>query len=814
MMKKPSYEELEKRIRELEQSESCFRKSEKSLRTIIENIPHRDVPRDIIADETLHRYEYIISTSNDHMSFIDQDYVYLAVNEACCMAHKKERREIIGNTVADLLDGNIFEQKVKKQLDRCLDGEEIHYQDWFDFPGAGRRYMDVSYFPYTGIDGTISGIVISSHDITERMEVEQQLHIEHSRLSSILDAIPDGIYIVDQNFNIQYINSIIREEFGPVEGRKCYQYFHDRTESCPWCKNKEVFAGKSVSWKWYSSKANKHFILYDSPITNIDETISKFEIFHDISNLKKAEDELELSKQKFKTFAEFTYDWEYWIAPDNQLIYISPSCKRITGYSQEEFMSNPELLMEIIHPEDKVILIEHKHMVEESDDVFPLEFRIITKDGDERWIGHVCQPVYDSEDDFLGIRGSNRDITEYKKMHGDILKSQKLESLGILAGGIAHDFNNLLFVMLGNISLVRDDVESDGETYPFLKAAEDACIKAKELTARLITFSTGGRPVKRMISIGNLIKETTKNSLKGSKIKTEFSVDDAVGQLKIDKEQIRQVIINIVLNAKEAMDGKGKLRISYTETDISADDFSALTPGKYLRVSFEDQGRGIPEENLGKIFDPYFSTKDMGNRKGQGLGLTVCHSIIEKHGGIIGVESLPEAGSKFSIYLPTGAVDVERELPRVEKNTVAEKPSKTSCIGTGKILIMDDEENIRTFISVVLGKEGYITESCAEGKKTIEIYKKAMKSETPFDAVILDLTNKIGMGGRECMRKLLEIDPDARGIIITGYSDDPVITNYMKYGFSAFLIKPARREELIKVINDVLSEANNHELLN
>ncbi|MBU0463082.1 MAG: response regulator, partial [Proteobacteria bacterium] len=272
----------------------------------------------------------------------------------------------------------------------------------------------------------------------------------------------------------------------------------------------------------------------------------------------------------------------------------------------------------------------------------------------------------------------------------------------------------------------------------------------------------------------------------------------------IDEGQIKQAVRNIVVNAKEAMDDNGQLTVSCETVDIAEEGYLTLNQGEYIKISFKDHGCGISKENLEKIFDPYFSTKDMGADKGQGLGLTVSYSIIKKHGGLINVESEPGTGSTFSVYLLALSAK-EPDLQKSEGKPTAQKPVKLPATGTGKILLMDDEEAIRTLLGRVLNRLGYDVETCIEGKEAIELYKKAMESKEPFDMVILDLTNKIGMGGQETMRRLLEIDSDVKGIVITGYSDDPVVANFRAYGFSGFITKPTTMDELSKVINEVVS---------
>ncbi|MEA3279703.1 MAG: ATP-binding protein [Thermodesulfobacteriota bacterium] len=428
----------------------------------------------------------------------------------------------------------------------------------------------------------------------------------------------------------------------------------------------------------------------------------------------------------------------------------------------------------------------------------------------DKKIRHVKgYPVIKNDGHVSGVVAISVDITDYKKMQEEILKARKLESLGTLAGGIAHDFNNLLSVIMGNISLAEDDIRPEIGSSKNLKEAEKASVLAKELTARLITFSRGGEPVKEVISIGDLVKNSVRSVLGGSDMDCQFSIPDDLLPAEIDEQQIKQVIRNIAINAREAVStcadgaagraGEGTIKVLCEVVTIGEKDALPLKDGKYIKISLKDNGSGIPEENLKKIFDPYFSTKEMGTDKGQGLGLSVCHSIIQKHDGFVTVESESGKGATFSIYLPAS----ERKIAKLEpaKKPVAERP----VYGKGKILVMDDEEMVRNLSSQVLVRMGYDAEVCEDGSEAIQMYEKARESKEPFDAVILDLSNKFGMGGKEAMQRLLEIDPEVKGIVATGYSNDPVVTKFREYGFCGALAKPYTVDELSTILYDIIS---------
>ena len=384
------------------------------------------------------------------------------------------------------------------------------------------------------------------------------------------------------------------------------------------------------------------------------------------------------------------------------------------------------------------------------------------------------------------------DITDRKKMEQDLIRMQKIESLGILSGGIAHDFNNVMTGVLGNISLAKIWAESDEKVKEILIDAENACFRAKELTQQLITFAKGGSPIKETIPIKGLIKDLTIFTLSGSNVKAKFDIPDDIWPVEVDGGQISQVINNLVLNADQAMPEGGIIEVKCENVEINKEDILPLKTGRYIRITIKDQGCGIAREHIDKIFDPYFTTK----QKGSGLGLSTVYSIIKRHDGYISVESEIGLGSTFYVYLPAS-----------EKETYEKREEEKDPIyGKGRILLMDDEEIVRNVANKMLTTLGYEVELIEDGVKVVELYKTAKDSGRPFDIVIMDLTIPGGMGGKEVIMKLLEIDPYIKAIVSSGYSIDPVVSEYEKFGFKGFLTKPFNIVEIGKVVNKVLKE--------
>ncbi|NVN90061.1 MAG: response regulator [Desulfuromonadales bacterium] len=372
------------------------------------------------------------------------------------------------------------------------------------------------------------------------------------------------------------------------------------------------------------------------------------------------------------------------------------------------------------------------------------------------------------------------DITELRQIREEMLKTAKLESLGILAGGIAHDFNNILTSILGNIFMARIHLAESEKATLHLHAAENSIERAKNLAQELLTFAQGGAPVKKQLALGDLLKNATLGSLNGSTVSCHFIFKEDIWPVEADEEQLSQVIHNLVINAVQAMPMGGALT-------IQADNVSSSTDGKrFVKISVMDTGTGISQQDLPKIFDPYFTTKEQG----KGLGLASCHSIIRKHGGKIRATSTLGTGSIFQISLPAS------------QNISEPAPSCSAEIfrGSEKILVMDDEKIIRDVVQAILENFGYEVECVENGTDAAKLYQKRREQNAPFSAVILDLSIPGGIGGKETIEMLLKIDPNVKAIVSSGYSSDPVMANYRDYGFSAVLRKPYLPQELCRVI--------------
>ena len=423
---------------------------------------------------------------------------------------------------------------------------------------------------------------------------------------------------------------------------------------------------------------------------------------------------------------------------------------------------------------------------------FPLHSTLVNRQGVQCVVDGRCAPMHDLAGRPLGAVVVFRDVTERARLEAELLRSSKLESVGILAGGIAHDFNNILTVVMGNVTLAMLDTNVMATAGRWLTEAERGVLRARDLTQQLLTFAKGGEPVRITVQLPEIVREVAEFALHGAKARCEFKFDPDLWAADVDKGQIGQVVQNLVINAVQAMPEGGLVTIAIHNEQVTPESARPLLVGNYLRLEIADTGQGIKAEHLPQIFDPYFTTKQSGS----GLGLATVYSIVRRHQGHIDVESGLGQGTTFYIWLP--AV-LEVGLAQQEE------PVKIASM-SGRVLFMDDEVTIRDVASVLLERLGFTPVAVADGTTAVAVYTEALKNGDPFKLVIMDLTVPGGMGGREAMDELLKIDPRIRAIVSSGYSSDPILSNYRSNGFRGMVPKPYKLTDLARTIRAVLEE--------
>jgi PAS domain S-box-containing protein len=520
--------------------------------------------------------------------------------------------------------------------------------------------------------------------------------------------------------------------------------------------------------------------------------------FQDITDRKKVEEALRESEERYRIVAQFTYDWEYWVDSEGNFLYVAPSCERITGYSAEEFIADPDLMNRIIHPDDRPEMLDHYHNVRKvtPDAVDAEDFRIVRRDGEIRWIGHVCQPVYDQDGQPLGRRSSNRDITSRKTLEAQLLQAQKMEAIGNLAGGIAHDFNNLLQAVMGYSELLLAGKKQGDPELDDLQRIYDSGKRGADLVNSLLMFSRKVQPAFRPVDLNNEIVQVQKllsHSIPKT-IKIDLRLSGALETVLADPSQVGQVIMNLGVNARDSMPDGGTLTIETANVELDKDYCAVhleVKPGPYVLLTVSDSGHGMDKQTLTHIFEPFFTTKEVG--KGTGLGLATVYGIVKQHGGHITIYSEPGLGTTFKIYLP--AIQTDRKSETQTQEIII--PG-----GTETILLVDDEESLRELGSRILSEYGYRVMTASNGKEALELYQR---EDAGISLIILDLIMP-EMDGRKCLEEVLRVNPKARVVLASGYSESGPGSGAMTGGAKGFVHKPYNMRQLLTTIREILDK--------
>ena len=512
-------------------------------------------------------------------------------------------------------------------------------------------------------------------------------------------------------------------------------------------------------------------------------------ITRDISEAKHAEGLLRESEANLRTLMDFIPAGVWWFGDGGRIEYCNRCFTEQFGYDLTDI---PTLEAWYARAYPDVAIREpyraaRKAAIDEAllggVPVPPRERKITCKDGTERLVIITTRFALGRTVEIF------MDITEREHVRSQLQKVEKLEAVGVLAGGIAHDFNNILTAIMGNISFARSYLDEGHRSSAILLKAERATARAAELAHQLLTFAKGGEPIKQSASIVPLLEEAVALVLRGSKVSAVLDLPAGLHTVEVDPGQMSQVANNLLINATQAMPEGGTITIRGGNVTLGPGGRQSLPSGDYLRIAISDTGCGIQAEHLKRIFDPYFTTKSGGS----GLGLASVHSIITRHGGGIEVHSVPGEGTTFELLLPASHGEV---LP--EATGPAAVP--LAAPHDHSVLVMDDEEILREMVSAMLGQLGYRVTACTCGEEAVAHYQEAMAAGSPFTLVMLDLTIPGGMGGREAAQRILALDAGARLIVSSGYSNDPVMSDFVRHGFSATLAKPYTLEAMTQTL--------------
>lgn len=634
-------------------------------------------------------------------------------------------------------------------------------------------------------------LMVGSHgDITERKTNESSLRESDLRFHRMLSAVPDMVSIHDGDMNIVYSNwngFAAVEESKRLLGTKCYRTYRNFDRICPDCRARQILVtgepfqeeARLDDGRWVNLR------VFPIPDTQGEPTLF-VEWVQDITDRKQSEYDLALEKERLMVTLQSIGDGVITTNRDGSVTMMNRAAEAMTGWASQETAGKPlDVVFPIFNeitrepcesPVDKVLT--DGRVVELANHTV-----LVSREGDEKNIADSAAPIRDKDDEIIGVVLVFRDMTEKQRFLEVTQNSQKLESLGILAGGIAHDFNNFLGGIYGYIDLAAGETGEDEEATTYLTSALETIDRARDLTQQLLTFAKGGAPIKKPDNLTPLIRETVQFALSGSNVVCRYDLAPDLWTCSFDRNQVGQVLDNMVINAVQAMPRGGTITVSAANVSMEKSDHPVLAEGPYVRLSLRDSGIGIPHEIRSRIFDPFFSTK----AKGHGLGLATCYSIIGQHGGCIDVDSRPGEGSVFHVYLPAlrepvAGTDVKESVQRHR--------------GGGTFLVMDDEDFIRDILEKMLASLGYSPVSFKDGEEALAYFTAERKAGRSPAGMIFDLTVPNGMGGREAAARVREIDPDIPVYVASGYADGEILKNPAAYGFTGAIGKPFRRREL------------------
>ena len=758
------------------------------------------------AEETINNsnklIQTIINTAPTRIFFKDLELRYLGCNNAFAKDAGVECPE-------DLIGKDDYELVWKKQAelyrtDDCRVIEngipKLFYDEQQTTPEGNLIWVRTSKVPLRNEANEIIGVLGMYEDITERKRADDTLRLRESYLSAIIENQPGLLWLKDTEGRFLSVNTAFAKSCGLNDpellvGKTDFDIWPkelaDRyttddvkvlTSRVPFITEEPISAKGQISW----------FETFKTPVfDNNGDVIGTTGYAHDITERKKAENALRESEDKFRlTFDSSPDSINVNRVEDGLFVEINEGFTRTTGYNWSDVMGKTSMELNIWeNPTDRQKLVQG---LQEKGFVENLETQFRRKDGN--LLNGLMSARVIKLKGVPHLISITRDITERKIHEKEQMKIEKLESLGILAGGIAHDFNNILTGIMGNISFAKVYLDTAHKSYKPLAEAEKATKRAGELAHQLLTFARGGEPNKKVVSPRNLMHEALTFILHGSNVKGTIDIPDSIHAIEADEGQISQIFQNIIINATQAMPGGGILTVIAKNEELYNNNSLSLPPGPYIRLTFTDQGRGISDENLKKIFDPYFTTKSTGI----GLGLSSVHSIVNRHGGHIGVSSTVGKGTTFTIHLPS----LGKAYTKYQADFTGQASGEHKG---GSILVMDDDDMIRDVASSMLTYLGYQVTLCASGEEALELYRKSMESDAPFTLVIMDLTIPGGLGGKEAAEQILSLYPQARLAVSSGYSNDPIMSNYKEYGFRGAIAKPYSIHEFEKVLGSLLA---------
>lgn len=758
-----------------------------------------------LAEEGLKRYQHIVSASDDHMSFLDRNYIYQTVNKAYLKAHQKTYEGIVGCSVVELLGADIFNNKIKAKLDRCLAGETIRYQDWFAFPGSGSCFMDIQYVPHREEDGTVSGIILSSHDQTELELSRLKTLAQEIKYRTLLDGQRDAIFLHK-----------LRPEgfacFSEVNQAAVDRYGYSRDEFVRVTPAditlKEDVAGLGSKENLQALKEQRHRLFETTHITKAGEYIPveisatvidlegvSYILSHvrDISERKEAESQRERLQRAIEQSGELIVITD----ADGRIQYVNPAVEAITGYSAAEVLGeNPRLLQSGFHDQDFYRDLWDRLT---SGQTWHGRLRNKKKDGSVYTEEATISPVIGEKGAIVNYVAAKKDITEQLKKDAQLKQSHKMEALGTLVGGVAHNFNNILAIVLGSLEMMQRKSDQPA-IEKYIDQSKTACLRARDLVIKLFSYCQQSECGTKQLSLPSVIDETIAllySTLPESiSVERDISLESLQTNIEGDASAIQECLINICNNAVYAMEGQGVLSLKADVVTVRAEDIPqqySASPGIFVRIGISDSGCGMDEKTQERIFDAFFTTKPVN--EGTGLGLSTVQGIVRNHQGLIKLQSSSQQGSTFELYFPA----VETSLPAQKAENVL---SEKSPAGAGAVLLVEDDLSVAQLEEEMLEELGYQATVMTDSRQALEHFRE----HSDHYRLLISDQSMPGLCGIELIRAVRKIRPELPVILCTGYSHLVNEAETLSVRIDAVCAKPLKFSTLAQTMATVLNE--------
>ncbi len=668
---------------------------------------------------------------------------------------------------------------------------------------GGKEYQIAdSAAPIRAMDGSLEGVVLVFRDVTEEYQLQKRLKDNEAFLTNIYESIQDGIMVLDTNLTVLWVNGTMQKwyENEPVlTGKRCATCFNG-THEVEGCATRRCMISRKTETaivRGVPGTEHEWFEVFSYPIIRESgEIIGVVEFVRDVTKRMQIESALRTSEMKLRTIIEQSNDAIY-IIYNNKFDIINHKFTELTGVTAKDASDPDFTFMDYVDPKDRPMIksrIEMREKGEHLSDMY--EFTVLHKDGSKHDV-QVSVSEIDYRDD-TAILGILRDITSQKELERQLLQSQKIESIGHLAGGIAHDFNNLLTPIIGNSEMAMMSMDENNPIYEDIREINITATKAAELTRQLLAYSRKQVLSIALVNLNRLIREfeTILRRTIREDIKLQFAYDDNVMMIRVDKPQVEQILMNLLINAQDAMPDGGRIMIETSTVKLDSESAVAhadFEPGTYTMLSVSDTGDGMDEETQAKIFDPFYTTKEVG--QGSGLGLSTVYGIVKQHNGHIWVYSEPGTGTVFKIYFP--AVEGEQETP-------VDSPAETAGQQrSAAILLVEDQDDVRSTTKKMLEFQGHTVYPAESGEKAIQIYKELGST---IDLLLTDVIMP-GLNGSELYKSLKERNEGLKVIFMSGYDNDIISYHGILDDGIRFINKPITLKSLIESINEVLSEA-------